>query len=421
MAARRTLAAAGAMVLVGGALLLVAVALSVSPPGAGTTRPSATPHRSTPGTRSVPADAAPRAVPARRFRLSADYHRFDAVDDALAARLTTASVDTVMRSANHTRAGPGAHGPPGQVAGFGFDPGDSADCTNYPQGITSSRDAVGDADDGTYDGHQLLLVSWYTEDGCDGATARSRITLIDWDASWPNTYRKVLLVAPTGTSAAPDFTDIPIHAGGVSWYGDRLYVADTDHGLRVFDLRRILATEPGGDADQIGRQPDGTYRAHRYAYVLPQVGTVSAAGVPLVWSTISLDRSSASLVLTEYTCASGCSRYPNRPARAVRFPFAPGTTRFAASTTASQALRLPWYQLNGVASHRGRWWFASSGTRSLYSWSPRAGPRRYGWVGGAESISYWAEPGPDPDLLWSLTEVPGRRTVFAVEPPGRGP
>ena len=233
-----------------------------------------------------------------------------------------------MDNANHDRMSiTDSLGLAGYVGGFTFDSGDNGDCANYPQGITSSRDAVGTANSGNYDGHQLILVSWYTTEGCGGAQSRSRITLVDWDATYPYKYRKVLLVEPTGTATTPSFTDIPIHAGGVSWYGDYLYVAETGHGLRVFDMRKILKTDTGGTADQIGHQSDGTYYAHNYAYVLPQIGTVTASttsGIPLVWSTISLDRVSGSIVMTEYTCASACTSYPNRAPRAVRFPFAAG-------------------------------------------------------------------------------------------------
>ncbi len=366
-----------------------------------------------------PAGAAsgPTALPAAQFTLTADYHRFDAVGAALVSTLGTASVHTVMANANHDRTAiTDSLGLAGYTGGFRFDTGDNLDCTNYPQGITTSRDAVGTADGGTYDGHQLVLVSWYTRSGCLGGGTRSRITLVDWDATYPNKYRKILLVEPTGTAAVPDFTDIPIHAGGVSWYGDYLYVADTGRGMRVFDMRKILRTSTGGTAGQIGRQPDGTYYAHNYAYVLPQVGTITAAttsGTPLVWSSVSLDRVSRSMVMVEYTCAA-CIGYPNRVPRAVRFPFAAGATTFAASTTATQALQLPWYNLNGVASHNGRWWFYSSGAKKLYYWTPTTAAQTYGWVSGGESISYWEDP-TGPDLLWSLQEQIGHRNVFAVE------
>jgi hypothetical protein len=370
---------------------------------------------STPGT--VSARDVPTPLPAGQFTVTADYHRYDAINDALAARLGTVPVRTVMANANHDRTSiTDSLGLAGYAGGFTFDQGDNSDCTNVPQGITTSRDAVGTAGGGRYDDRQLVLVSWYSRDGCDGGHSRSRITLVDWDATHPNRYRKILLVEPTGTAAAPSFTDIPIHAGGVAWYGDYLYVADTGVGMRMFDLRTILPTDTGGTAGQIGRQPDGTFRAHHYAYVLPQVGTVDAAtasGPPLVWSTVSVDRVNHSIVMAEYTCRSGCTAYPNRAPRAVRFPFALGASTFAATTEATEALHLPWFKLNGVASHNGRWWFNSSGARRLYYWTPSTDSRIFGWVGGGESISYW-EDTTGPDLLWSLQETLGHRNVFAV-------
>lgn len=367
----------------------------------------------------VPAAAAagPTNLPVAQYTLSANYHQFDTVNAALVSTLGTAAVHTVMDNANHDRTAlPGSFSVPGLTGGFRFDSADNSDCANYPQGITTSRDAVGTANSGNYDGHQLVLVSWYTRDSCGGDQERSRITLVDWDATYPNKYRKILLVEPTGTAATPNFRDIPIHAGGVSWYGDYLYVADTGRGMRVFDMRKILRTNTGGTSDQIGRQSATVYYAHNYAYVLPQIGTITSnttSGTNLAWSSISLDRVSASIVMTEYTCQS-CASYPNRAPRAIRFPFASGATTFAASTTASQALQLPWYNLNGVASHNGRWWFNSSGQKQLYYWTPAAGATTYTWVGAGESISYW-EDTTNPDLLWTLQEGVGSRNVFAVE------
>ena len=366
------------------------------------------------------AAAVPTSLPAGQFTLSANYNQFSALNTALASKLPTVTVSDVMDDANHDRqAITDSLALPGYSTGFQFDSDDVGDCTNFPQGITSSRDAVGTANSGNYDGHQLILASWYTKSACGGATTRSRITLVDWDATYPNKYRKILLVEPTGTTAAPNFKDVLIHAGGVSWYGDYLYVADTGHGMRVFNMTKFLKTNTGGTSDQIGRQNDTTYYAHNYEYVLPQIGTITAAttsGTALAWSTISLDRADPSIVMTEYTCpsGSGCADYPNRAPRAIRFPFASGLTSFAGSTTASEALQLPWYKLNGVASHNDRWWFNSSGDKKLYYWTPAAGASTYSWVSGGESISYW-EDTTNPDLLWSLQEPIGHRNVFAVE------
>jgi hypothetical protein len=376
------------------------------------------------GSTSAAAASGPTTLPTSQFTLSADYHHYDDVNAALVSKLGTADVDTVMAHANHDRTAPDSLGLAGYAGGFKFDSTDNGDCTNYPQGISSSRDAVGTANSGNYDGHQLILVSWYTTNGCDGAQSRSRITLVDWDATYPDKYRKVLLVEPTGSAASPNFKDIPMHAGGVSWYGDYLYVADTGHGMRVFNMKKILKTNTGGTVGQIGTTDGKTFHAHNYGYVLPQVGTITSnttSDTPLVWSASSLDRVTRSIVVNEYTCSSGCTDYPNRPARAIRFPFAAGASTFATSTTASEALQLPWYKLNGVASHNGRWWFNSSGDKKLYYWTPTGGSKTFGWVGGGESISYWEAAGSDPDLLWSLQETKGHRDVFAVKQATYGP
>ncbi|HVX44162.1 MAG TPA: hypothetical protein VHC49_09755 [Mycobacteriales bacterium] len=361
------------------------------------------------------AASAPSPISAGQFTVSTTYDQFDSVNSTLSSAMGIAPVHEVMDNANHDRTAASNPGVAGFQDGFRFDSGDNDDCKNYPQGITTTRDAVGTKDSGNYDGHQLVVVSWYTLDACGGKQTRSRITMVDWDATYPNKYRKVLLVEPyTNSSGQADYRDIPIHAGGVSWYGDYLYVADTGHGMRIFDMRKILKSSTSGAAGDIGLI-DGEYRAHNYAYVLPQVGTVTAhttSDTPLVWSTIALDRAKPSIVMTEYTCSSGCTKYPNRAPRAVRFPFAAGGT-FAATTTASEALSLPWYGLNGVGSHNGRWWFDSSQDKKLYYWKPGTAAQTFGWVGGGESLSYW-EDATKADLLWSLQETAGVRTVFAV-------
>lgn len=368
------------------------------------------------------AATAPTPISASQFSISTTYSQQADVVSALATQLGTVPLHTVMDSANHDWTGTDSsvQSLAGYTGGFQFDSGDNGDCTNVPQGITTSRDAVGDGTvDGRYDGRQIVMVSWYTRAGspCDSgtsATTRNRLTFVDWDTSYPNSYRKVLLVAPTGTATAPNFTDVTTHVGGIAWYGDYVYVADTSHGMRIYDMRKILKVDTGGSASDIGCS-GGVCHAHNYAYVMPQVGSVMASttsGTALAWSTISLDRVSKSIVMAEYTCSSGCTAYPNRAPRAVRFPFASGGT-FAATTTASEALQLPWYNLNGVASHNGRWWFNSSGARQLYYWTPSTGSHTYAWVSGGESISYW-EDDTQADLLWSLQETQGSRNVFAV-------
>jgi hypothetical protein len=295
------------------------------------------------------------------------------------------------------------------VDGFCWETGDDGSCHNVPQGITTTRDATG----GGYDGHQLVAVSWYYRDVCESnaPNTRSRITLVDWDADHPNKYRKILLVEPKDTPDGPSFADVPIHAGGVSWYGHYLYVADTDDGMRVFDMRTIMETDTTGDG--IGLQPGGAYQAHGYRYVLPQMGTIDQTGADaaqLRWSAIGLDRAQPSLVTADYGDATF---------RSARFPLDPATNRLVTGAGglvhATQALSVPYHRVQGVVSHNGRWWWGSSGEKLLYHWVPgQASTTTHPWVSWCEGLSYW-EDAANPDLLWSLRENTGDRSVFVVQ------
>lgn len=125
----------------------------------------------------------------------------------------------------------------------------------YPQGISSSVDAG----DSKYNKNHLFLVSWYAKkDKEKGA----RISFINTSVSPPK-YRHVLLVEPSGTSSKPSFKSVEVHAGGIAWYGNLLYVQDTDHGARLFDVDHIYKVK---DGDGVGRQQDGSYHAYGYKY-----------------------------------------------------------------------------------------------------------------------------------------------------------
>ncbi len=350
--------------------------------------------------------AAPSAISTAQFTLSPNYTKYDALNTALDAKLPNVTVGTVMDNGNLDRQ-PLCHSTPGagSPVGFCWESGDDNNCNNTPQGITTSRDAV----NGDYSGHQVVMVSWYYKDTCtdDAPTTRSRITLTDWDATWPDKYRKILLVEPISTASGPSFRDIAIHTGGISWYGDYLYVADTGNGLRVFNMSKIWETDTTGTG--IGLQPDGSYDAHQYRYVLPQVGMITDVGsTQLTWSTVALDRAKPSLVMGEYKDAAS---------HAARFPLDSATHQLKTGTDglvhATEALSVPYVHVQGVVSHNGRWWFASSSAKTLYYWVPGSAASSYAWVSWCESLSYWEDPNTA-DLLWTLRENKGDRNVFAV-------
>lgn len=126
----------------------------------------------------------------------------------------------------------------------------------YPQGITTSADAYGD---GKYDGDVVTLVSWHS-DKYDSGKRGVRISFIDSNDPDSLSYRNVLLVEPSSDGSA-NFAAIPkLHAGGMFWYGNLLYVVDTRKGIRVFDLEHIYQVNTGKGIGKVG----DTYQAYGY-------------------------------------------------------------------------------------------------------------------------------------------------------------
>lgn len=123
-----------------------------------------------------------------------------------------------------------------------------------PQGISSTADASAG---GTYQGKDGWLVSWHRDDD-----KSARVTFVN---RANDKYRHVLLVYP---HAADNFRAVPVHAGGIMWYGDKLWVVDTNNGIRVFDLSNIWQV---GSGDGVGKKSGGGYSAAGYKYVIPQI------------------------------------------------------------------------------------------------------------------------------------------------------
>ncbi len=290
---------------------------------------------------------------------------------------------------------------PGRAVEWGFRWND-ADVTSqrwWPQGITTSADA---SDTEDIDGRRLLLTSWYAKDS-GGRNRGSRITVVDIDTL---EYRHVLLVLPERAGdGRVQLRPLLVHAGGLVWCGPYLHVAGTRRGLfscLVDDIIRVRSTE-----ETFG---------HRY--VLPvRFGYHADAsdGVEQMrYSFLSLDRSAdpPQLVAGEYGVA-------DMTRRLVRFPLDPDTYHLAAHEDGrSRPIRLDERGLGhmqGAAVVRDTYYVTSSRGRHrlgrLYVGQPgsfRSFPRSL--PVGPEDIAYW----PSMDMLWSLTEYPGRRFVFAM-------
>lgn len=92
----------------------------------------------------------------------------------------------------------------------------------YPQGI----------DLGLWRGRRTLAVSWFRQDRNRNHLA-SRVAFVDLERS---RHLDVLLAVEGGDG---ELAPARIHAGGLAWFDDRLFVAATGRGIWEFDLADI--------------------------------------------------------------------------------------------------------------------------------------------------------------------------------------
>lgn len=333
----------------------------------------------------------------------------EAIVADLAKAMPPATVAAVMRDVNRpTRTLGNVVSRVGNVAnGYRWAPGDDAVKTWYPQGITTSADAT---DDGKWGANRIQLVSWYGKGA--RAAAGVRVSFVQANRLRSARYRHVLLVEPyRHPDGTPDFRAVRIHAGGIAWYGSYLYVADTNHGLRVFDVRRMLQTTSSA-RDIVGSARGGKYAAAAYKYVLPQVSAYQQPkGSDLVFSFVSVDRGSSpqSLLTGEY-------RQGKPGGRLARWPLDAPSDRLAggADVHANGAYVMPQTNVQGALSAAGRLFLSASagakGNGTLTSDVPGQPSRAYAWGYGAEDLTY----SPLSGRIYSLTEHPNRRAVYAV-------
>ncbi|MFI7439744.1 hypothetical protein [Nonomuraea indica] len=317
----------------------------------------------------------------------------------LATEIGAVSVATVLRRGNRTAVRRGATAALGAMRPrpadwYAFDAKDQDTPDWYPQGLT------GDEDSGAA-GVPVFVVSWYFKPEPPVAERGVRVTFLS-----PRSlkYQHALLV-----EAKPDGSYMPldIHAGGIAWYGDLLYVADTFRGLRVFDTRHILdlrtAQKDLGDPTRIGRHA-GRLHAFGYRYVIPQTDAWRLVQEGCRFSFAAIDRTTAphALVSGEYADAS-------RDRLVVRWDLAEDGT--LADGTPRDAHVLGHAKIQGALSSGGTWYLSQA-----------ADARTNGRLvvqGDGDPVIRPFPIGPE-DLtvqggrLWSVTEFRNKRVVFGV-------
>jgi hypothetical protein len=337
--------------------------------------------------------------------------------DELAATLQRVGVSGVLANLNRT-AQPVTVPALAAAEGFAWEPGDRRNLEWYPQGITWADSA----DTGGLDGRRIIVTSWYGKERRGRPRKGARVTFVDYtDADRPR-YRHVLLVEPFREphTGAVSFRPVPVHAGGIVWFGDYLFVCGTAAGIRAFELADLTAV-PGrpGDRDLIGRRPDGHFSAFDYAFVLPQSFAYVAWGDHgvewLRYSFLSIDRTSEvpQLIAGEY----GHGRATTRLARYALDP----ETRLLSTRADGHAWPLELVlrgveRMQGAVRLHGRWAITSSrGPTSrgdLWVGAIERLQRRRGVLAiGPEDITYWRTH----RQLWTLSEWPMRRWVYGID------
>lgn len=315
--------------------------------------------------------------------------------------------------------------------GFRWDAQDDGSRRWWPQGITCSGDAAahdaavdGAVTDGAVDGRRVLLTSAYAKER-DGVGMGARISVVDVTDPGRVRYRHVLLVDAGLSDDELVLRPVKVHAGGLTWHGGHLHVAGTLRGLSSFRLADICAVPAGGDPRRLGPGPNGSVDAFGYRYLLPlrfsYEGRAGEGAEPMRYSFVSLDRSTSppALVAGEYAprrAAGGTrlARYGIEKATSL-----PGTEPGAgAGTDLVRALAVEngVRQMQGACVVDGRHYVTTSagGYRRGSLWVGDPGClRRYGGVLpiGPEDLTYW----PETDELWSLSEYPHHRFVFAMD------
>jgi len=323
------------------------------------------------------------------FRLTREPLEARLVDDLVAAGAERIGLDGLLARSG-TRAWPAwVRGAAARHA-FRWSLRDTFDTTWWPQGIDVAE--VG--------GRRVLAVSWFAQP-VDGVEQGVRLSFVDLRRPrWPR-YHHVLLADPVQDAAGGvRLEPVVVHAGGIGWLGDRILVADTFGGLREFRLADLLRTTEG-------------------TAVLPQHAMYRARKAKgdrgMRFSFVSIEHSDSEprLVAGEYGDGS-------RADRLVRLALDADGALVADERGTSSPIELHEpgiYRMQGVCVVDGTWYVSTSnGERhrgDLWAGHPGAFQRhRHVLPAGPEDLA-WDRTAR---RLWSLSEWPGRRRVFQIDP-----
>jgi hypothetical protein len=200
---------------------------------------------------------------------------------------------------------------------------------------------------------------------------------------------------------------LAVHAGGIVWHGRYLHVAATGRGFFTCRFDDLLQVPEGAGLE-----------THGHRYVLPVRFAYQArtdeGNAPLRYSFLSLDRSTEPpwLVAGEYGSAKQTRRLARFPTDAQTGLLATGEDGFARPVLDERGE----VRMQGAVVADGSYYV----TASQGQWKPgtvhvgRPGAfaaHRFATPPGPEDLVWW----PATDLLWSVTEHPRRRWIYAIK------
>ncbi len=264
--------------------------------------------------------------------------------------------------------------------GFRWSLRDTFDRIWWPQGV----------DVAAVDGGRVLAVSWFAKPE-RGLERGVRLTFVDLRTRRPRYHHVLLAETSRSASGRVELHPVRIHAGGIAWLDDSILVADTVGGLREFRLDNLL------------RVPEPF---HGSVHVLPQHARHRARTVPgdraMRFSFVSIEHTDGPplLVTGEYGVGGHDDRLVRLGLDGTGETHQPGLSR-----------------MQGVCIVDGTWYVTTSSGEwnggDLWVGTPDALTRhRRVLPAGPEDLAYDRIAG----RLWSLSEWPGRRRVFTIDP-----
>ncbi|MFF2021251.1 hypothetical protein ACFVW2_05505 [Streptomyces sp. NPDC058171] len=326
--------------------------------------------------------------------------------------------------------------------GFCWDAGDDATSAWsggwHPQGLTASHDAQ---PGGTVDGHHLYVASWYYGTGETTRDQFARVSFLK-STGTDRSYGHVMLVKPKNTGASATFEAVTnVHADGMVWYGNKLYVANGGE-LQVYDTQFLWRMESTA-TDRVGIA-NGVSSARYHQWALPMVARYvttdpeeanvrTCPGEQACLGSLSLDRSGPvdHLVSGEYLNPG------TRTTHVARWPLNDATDLLASdsgatfgTTTATGVYAVPpsVRRVQGVATDGTRYYLAGQCPDGYMGDANTSDPLSYSCIfeslpGGvptvltrSPSLTQNLSYAPSSGRLWGLNEQTNHRVVFSILP-----